>query len=347
MGLELRDLGQEYCVWDALLQISLEAHPTSYLEVGSRYGDSLLRVLIGCAPRKLDRIVIADIWHDSYFGQNNNGTHFDQSHKHIERMFTSIGYGPEQVLYLDGDSAKTIPFLDKRQPFDLVLVDGDHAYPAATADLFNCWPLVAPGGYLVFDDIGSDQGMADLYTSFTKNVTDVAASYIRVNKKFGVAVTQKESRALETSKVRSQVLQYFHGDNGIDIGCSRDPLTRYCVAYDRSDWPEVTHRGEADKLPFEDKKFDWLWSSHCLEDFEDTSAILAEWLRVLKHGAAIGLYVPHPDFYPGGNSDHKHLGFRIEELTGMLRSMDCEPIMTKLDNEEPNHYSSLVIARKL
>jgi SAM-dependent methyltransferase len=346
-NLVLRDLGQEYCSWDALLQIALERKPKSYLELGSRYGDSLIRVLAGT---HLDRIVISDIWHESYFGPNNNGTHFDRSHKHIERFLAAMGYGPE-VLYLDGDSAKTIPYLNKCDPFDLVLVDGDHDPGPAQTDLMNCWPLVAPGGLLVFDDTQSDQKLGEMITSYTRNLAkDVAAVYIRNEKKFGVTVLEKESNALETSKIRSTVLQYFKGDNGIDIGCSRDPLTRRCVAYDRSDWPEVTVRGEADKLPFENEKFDWVWSSHCLEDFEDTNAVLIEWLRILKPGGTIGIYVPHPDFYHGGNTDHKHAGFRIEELTGMLRTHGCEPIMEKLDNESSpgvDRYSSLVIARKL
>jgi SAM-dependent methyltransferase len=358
MGLALRDLGQEYCMWDALLQISLETHPMSYLEVGTRYGDSLLRVLAGTP--KMDRICIADIWHESYFGPNNNGTQFDRSHKHVERMLLAMGYSPEQVMYLDGDSNVTVPSLDTRRPFDLVLVDGDHncdKKDAADIDLANCWPLVAPGGYLVFDDISADQKMSELFHQFFKSAPDVAARYIRMDKKFGVAVAEKESHALETSKIRHYVMPYLHGDNGIDIGCSRDPLSRFCVAFDRSDYPEVTHRGDAQALPFENDKFDWVYSSHCLEDFEDTDKTLREWLRVLKPNGVICLYVPHPDFYPGGNSEHRHPGFRVEELTGLLTGMGCDILMTKLDNERDEYkrimglpevygYSSLVIGRK-
>lgn len=361
MGLVLRDLGQEYASWDALLQIALERHPKSYLEVGTRYGDSLLRVLAGSAPKKLERIVIADIWHESYFGANNNGTQFDRSHKHVERFLTGMGYRPDQVTYLDGDSAKTVPTLDKREPFDLILVDGDHNFEtpnSADMDLENCWPLVAPGGLLVFDDVSSDQKMAELFTRFFKGAPDIAASYIRMDKKFGVAIAERESHALETSKIRDLVLNQFpsyFGANpdvskGIDIGCSRDPLTRYCVAYDRSNWPEVTVRGEADKLPFENESFDWVWSSHCLEDFEDTNAVLAEWLRILKPGGTIGLYVPHPDYYHGGNSDHKHAGFTPEELNEKLTALGCNLLFAKTDsNSTPgiDRYSSLVIARKV
>jgi SAM-dependent methyltransferase len=367
MGLELKDLGNEYAMWDAVQQISLERHVTSYLEVGTRYGDSLLRVLAGIghakAPHRLDRIVISDIWHESYFGANNNGTMFDRSHKHIARMLEGMGYEERQITFLDGDSNVTVPTLDKREPFELVLVDGDHncdKKDAADQDLANCWPLVAPGGYLVFDDISADQKMAELFHHFMKAQKDVAATYIRMNKKFGVAVAEKESHFLETSKIREIVLPYLEG-KGIDIGCSRDPITRYCVAFDKSDWPEVTVQGDAAALPFEDESFDWVYSSHCLEDFEDTEAILREWLRVLKHSGTIALYVPHPDLYPGGNPDHKHPGFRPDELGMMLEKLGCKVGLSRSGGDtEPNlynktlglpqigpDYSTLVIARKL
>lgn len=316
--------------------------------MGTRYGDSLIRVL---SASRLTRIVIADIWHESYFGANNNGTGFDRSHAHVERMLKAYGYAPGDVMFLDGDSAKTVPYLDKRDPFDLVLIDGDHDYIPAQTDLMNCWPLVAPGGLLVFDDVGGDQKLMEMVTSFRAQMgRDVAALYTRMNKKFGVAVLEKESTAGETSKVREMVLPYFKGENGIDIGSSRDPLTRRCVAFDRSDYNEVTCRGDARALPFKDSTFDWVWSSHCLEDFEDTNAVLEEWLRVLQPGGTIGLYVPHPDFYTPNNTDHKHPGFRIEELMGMLLAHGCQILATKVDKESTPgvpRYSSLVIATKL
>lgn len=357
MGLILKDIGNEYAVWDALQQIALEYKPRSYLEVGTRYCDSLIRVLAGT---RLDRLVIADIWHESYFGANNNGTHFDRSHKHVERMLTAMGYGPEQVMYLDGDSLKTIPYLDKRMPFDLVLVDGDHDAETdgppvhVLGDLFNCWPLVAPGGFLVFDDIAEDQKMMEKFTQWRNNTQDIAAVYVRMDKKSGVAVAQKVEMSLETSKVRQKVLPYLRGDNGIDIGCSRDPITRYCVAYDRSDYPEITHRGDARNLPFPDGKFDWVYSSHTLEDFAEPEIVLTEWLRVLKPGGTIALYVPHPDLYAkygGGNTDHKWPGFRVEEIQGFFKNLGVICVMGVVDDEmsDPRypHYSTLVIGQKL
>ncbi len=352
---QLRDLGNEYCCHDALMQICLEHKPKSYLEIGTCYGDSLMRVLAG-TQGSLERVAIADIWQVNYFGAGNNGTQFDQSHKHIERMLAEYDFsaeshlspnGKKHVTWLDGDSAKTIPTLAKHELFDLVLVDGDHDQLPARTDLFNAWPHVAPGGFLVFDDLQHAQHMAELWHYFSTNATEIAEHHVRTNKKFGVGVAVKTMQYLETSKVRERVLPYFLKGHGIDIGCSRDPITRTCVAFDKSDWPEVTHRGDARALPFHDEEFDWLWSSHCLEDIEDTAATLREWLRVLKPGGMIGIYVPHPELYKGTNTEHRHPGFTPEQIVAYLS--DCDVVEAFVD-DEPNgpqpRYSTLVIARK-
>ena len=346
----LRDLGNEYCAWDALVQICLESNPRSYLEVGTRYGDSLLRV-VAATDRQLDRIVIADTWGIDYMGE-----HQYRSHEHIRRMLEGFGLTAE---YLDGDSARTIPTLTGQ--FDLVLVDGDHSREAARTDLWNCWKLVAPGGHLVFDDITSEQYLAELWTEFKNSALDLAESQVRMDKKFGVAVGVKYKESLETSKVREHVLgmfpSYFGAPSakGIDIGCSRDPLTPTCVAFDRPEftYPEINSHGDARALPFPDEWFDWVWSSHCLEDFAETYSVLHEWVRVLKPGGVIGLYVPHPELYAkygAGNTDHKVPGFTPEYLKTLLERENCFVVASMIDDDvsvkEHPHYSTLVVARK-
>jgi hypothetical protein len=243
-------------------------------------------------------------------------------------------------------------------PFDLVLVDGDHDFAPAQLDLYNCWPLVKPGGFLVFDDIQSDQKLSELLTSFRKANSDVEALYTRMGKKFGVGVLQKEDHAGETSKIRASVLPFLQGNNGIDIGSSRDPITRFCVAFDRSDYPEVTHRGDAATLTLHDPEggkflpemFDWVYSSHCLEDFEDTVATLKEWLGVLRPGGILALYVPNPDHYTPSNTDHKHAGWRPDELAAITESLGCQTMLKYADHQMSvpgcPRYSTLVVARK-
>jgi predicted O-methyltransferase YrrM len=55
---------------------------------------------------------------------------------------------------------------ENRETFDLVYVDGDHAFQPARVDLFGAWRVLEPGGILVIDDVlhpenvGGDYGVA-------------------------------------------------------------------------------------------------------------------------------------------------------------------------------------------
>ena len=150
---------------------------------------------------------------------------------------------------------------------------------------------------------------------------------------------------LETSKIRERVLSYCTG-KGIDIGCGRDKITDDAFGFDDDPWPEVDGVGDASgPLSFAAGTFDYVYSSHCLEDISDTAGTLREWLRILKSGGHIILYVPHPDLYKDVNLDHKHNGFRPDDLARVLRQLGCSIVMTEVD-EGPNRYSSLVIAKK-
>ena len=120
----------------------------------------------------------------------------------------------------------------------------------------------------------------------------------------------------ESSICRERVLPYCLG-KGIDIGCGPDPVTQEVVQWD---FP----RGDAyDLSSFADESFDFLFSSHCLEHLFFQTAALAEWMRVIKVGGRMILYLPHPDYYFnigwGANGDHCHDCFP-EQIIRKLRS---------------------------
>lgn len=46
------------------------------------------------------------------------------------------------------------PCLGSSTYFDFIFIDGDHEGSAALTDLVLAWPLVNPGGWLIFDDYG-------------------------------------------------------------------------------------------------------------------------------------------------------------------------------------------------
>jgi predicted SAM-dependent methyltransferase len=102
----------------------------------------------------------------------------------------------------------------------------------------------------------------------------------------------------ETSKCRSRLAPFCIG-YGVDIGFGGEPIVEHAI---RIDLPEpyakvgnqpVQLGGDAANLHwFRDRVLDFVYSSHLLEDFSDTEAILCEWLRVIKPGGKLILYCP-------------------------------------------------------
>lgn len=116
------------------------------------------------------------------------------------------------------------------------------------------------------------------------------------------------------------VLKYCDG-LGIDVGCGTNRLDKSVLALDH--FPHVAKAGEfgandmvldCAKLPFRDNVFDFVFSSHCLEDFEpgQIKAVLTEWLRCVKIQGRLVLLLPDMEGgrYPrvgakDGNPSHR------------------------------------------
>lgn len=107
----------------------------------------------------------------------------------------------------------------------------------------------------------------------------------------------------ETSKCRARLAPYCLGD-GVDLGFGGDPITPDAI---RVDMPgqygtvgslRAQLRGDAACLVwFADSSLDYVFSSHLLEDFADTEAVLREWLRVLKPGGRLVIFCPDEQIY--------------------------------------------------
>ena len=116
--------------------------------------------------------------------------------------------------------------------------------------------------------------------------------------------------ATETDLCRHRLLKYCSG-KGLDIGCGNGKIKPDAIGIDLHG-SDVNVRMDARTLPnYSDNSFDFVYSSHCLEDIEDTESALREWLRVIKPGGFLVLYMPDKDFYPnigtpGANHNHKH-----------------------------------------
>jgi predicted SAM-dependent methyltransferase len=107
----------------------------------------------------------------------------------------------------------------------------------------------------------------------------------------------------ETSKCRDRLSKFCTGC-GLDIGFGGDPILEHAIRIDLTQpytgitGPPAQLAGDARCLKwFNTDTLDFVYSSHLLEDFEDTENILREWLRVLKPGGKLILFCPDEKVY--------------------------------------------------
>lgn len=167
----------------------------------------------------------------------------------------------------------------------------------------------------------------------------------------------------ETSYYRNQIIQYCKG-NGLDLGSGGDPVTPTAIQVELQkqytpDLGQGKHpvelRGDArDLYWFCNECMDYVFSSHLLEDFDNTEEILREWTRVIKPNGYLVILVPHRVRYPAyctktkqpPNLAHKHefiegeLSKYIDKIGGFTVVRDS------LANDNPDNYNIIFVARK-
>lgn len=136
----------------------------------------------------------------------------------------------------------------------------------------------------------------------------------------------------ETSKCRATLAPFCQGD-GLDVGFGGDPIVSHAICMDMLNayaryQEHVQHlHGDAANLHwFRDGCLDFVYSSHVLEDFPDTRAVLEEWLRVIKPGGRLVLYLPDEQAYRAHcrsqgkppNIHHVHEDFSLAYLKQCL-----------------------------
>ena len=154
-----------------------------------------------------------------------------------------------------------------------------------------------------------------------------------IRKKLGLPIMYSS----ETSKVRHLVSQYCIG-KGCDIGFGGDKIMKdNCdgidyenpYAYTGKDKVDIACKVGLEPLPVADNTYDYVYSSHLIEDFENTADILKDFIRVLKSGGNLILVFPDQVEYEkyclkNGqtlNTHHVHknmgLNFMLEKIKAM------------------------------
>ncbi len=104
----------------------------------------------------------------------------------------------------------------------------------------------------------------------------------------------------ETGKVRKLVLPYCTG-KGCDIGFGGDKIKKencdgidYATPYVKagSDKVDIPCDVINEEIPVADSTYDYVYSSHLIEDFKDTTGGLRKFIRILKNGGTLILVFP-------------------------------------------------------
>ena len=137
----------------------------------------------------------------------------------------------------------------------------------------------------------------------------------------------------ETDNCRNRLLKYCTGQ-GLDLGCGNVKIKRDSIGIDLLS-PLADMGIDARLMPcYPDNQFDYIYSSHLLEEIQDTEPTLKEWLRILKDDGYLVLYQVDKEYYhslddPRCNQRHIH-HFSWEELW---------KIFQKIDNIELIHHA--------
>jgi predicted O-methyltransferase YrrM len=130
-------------IWLVLAYLAKIIKPERYMELGVRRGFSM--AIVG-ARRKDAELVGFDLWISDYAGVPNPGPDF------VKSELLKVGH-QGLVELVTGDCAVTVPAYQTDKYFPFVLADADHSIDGVYRDIRNCLPLVAPGGFLIVDDL--------------------------------------------------------------------------------------------------------------------------------------------------------------------------------------------------
>ena len=160
----------------------------------------------------------------------------------------------------------------------------------------------------------------------------------------------------ETSKYRYNLGKFCIG-NGIDCGHGGDKVDHASIGIDNLKSVRVIPQdytnliGEAENLYwFNNNVLDYVYSSHLLEDFENTVDILREWLRVIKIDGHIVLLLPDQQRYEkigtNLNTDHKIKDMSLKYMKDIFAN-NFTNMELVYSFDDLNEYNFAVVYKKI
>jgi ADP-heptose:LPS heptosyltransferase/predicted SAM-dependent methyltransferase len=162
----------------------------------------------------------------------------------------------------------------------------------------------------------------------------------------------------ESAKIKYELVKYTRG-RGLDLGCGPYKTYKHFIGVDNGHharefgWqfkPDVLVDDCTDLSLFGSESMDFVFSSHLLEHIQDYRAALKEWMRVIKPGGYLCLYLPHKDFYPnvgepGANPDHKH-DFQPADIVDAMQDLGGWDLVEQQERDQRFEYSFFQVFQK-
>lgn len=166
----------------------------------------------------------------------------------------------------------------------------------------------------------------------------------------------------ETSKVRHWVLPYCIG-KGCDVGFGGDKIMKVnCDGIDFEQPYTYTGKDKVDiacdvinnEIPVADNYYDYVYTSHLIEDFVDTKDALKKFIRILKDGGNLVLVFPDQPKYEmycreiniPMNPYHIHADMGYDYMLAKLNELDSISYETLYSNNCEIDYN-VVMALKI
>jgi SAM-dependent methyltransferase len=179
----------------------------------------------------------------------------------------------------------------------------------------------------------------------------------KVKRKLGI----KERYPSETSKVRHLVIAYCEG-HGCDVGFGGDKIKKTdCVgidyaqpyAYTGKDNVDVACDVINDPIPVAGDTFDYVYTSHLIEDFVDTRGGLEKFIRILKNGGRLILVFPDQRKYEAHclrtgqtlNTHHVHQEMGLEFMYKRLGELPGITYTTLFESNCDIDYNVVIVLK--
>ena len=167
----------------------------------------------------------------------------------------------------------------------------------------------------------------------------------------------------ESAKISWEIVKWTRG-RGLDIGAGNHRTFPHFITVDNNADAQIfghqmqrpdLHVPTAEKLDIlADGSMDFVFSSHMLEHVEPDNLVktLREWLRVIKVGGHLVLYLPDADEYPkvgekGANPDHKWDVTYLKLVAMMQKTGVAWDLRDFQKRNDTNEYSLYFVFEKL